>query len=208
VRAAKLEYDLGDGFGVRTKWVDFARRMAPHTANMERGRIHVHPGTRMRDLHSVRVHGVAANEKLVVYTKPMGSLETERLVGTGRRELMRSIAFGERDFDVCLGRFWLDLSHVEKQTGDETKADVFTADVEWRDAIGNTINVVYEPTGHKDEKVDTFTLTTNMGTEAQVYTNASTSRYFVEVVRHAASEKISMRVYDAAGWVTTPEINL
>jgi hypothetical protein len=170
--------------------------------------IPVADNVRMRDLFSLRLDGAASGSKVVVHTKPMGSLETERLVGTGRRELMRSLAFGARDFDVCLGRFWIDLSKVEKQTGDETKADLFTADVEWRDAIGNTINVIYEPTGHKDEQVDTFTLTTNMGTEAQVYTNASTSRYYVEVMRHADTEKVSMRVYDAAGWVTTPEIDL
>lgn len=47
-----------------------------------------------------------------------------------------------------------------------------------------------------------------MSAEQQVYTNASTNKYMIELVRVAESEKVMLRVYDAAGWVSTPEINL
>jgi hypothetical protein len=179
VRSAKLEYDLNDGAGVRTKWIDFAKRTHPvhQTVAAAQGSgsavaIDVKQGTRVRDILSLHTEGaLGTNGRVCMYTKPMGHVTGERLAGTSEMELMRGLSFGERDFDVCLGRMWVDLSQVEKQTHEETKGDLFQAELEWRDAIGNTINVVYEPSGHKDEQTDTFTLTSNMGTEAQVYTN-------------------------------------
>jgi hypothetical protein len=179
VRSAKLEYDLNDGAGVRVKWIDFAKRTHPvnHTVAAAQGTsqaivVDVRQGTRVRDILSLKTEGsLGTNGRVCMFTKPMGHAPGERLEGTSEMELMRGLSFGDRDFDVCLGRMWLDLSNVEKQTGAESKGDVFQAELEWRDAIGNTINVLYEPSGHKDEQTDTFTLTTNMGTEAQVYTN-------------------------------------
>lgn len=109
---------------------------------------------RVRDL--VKLYGVAQSVELK--THPTGAAKADR-VGTEERPVLKGLKFGEAEHDVCLGRFWFFPRGSEG------------AMFEWRDSIGSGIQIVYEKLSD-DDVVDSFTLTTNMGTESQVYTNS------------------------------------